>query len=124
MEVFHRVFIGVICGLIGSGMASHKNRGGVTGFFLGFFLWIIGIIIVAVMPAAAPPPPKGMKAIPAAHGAMPSRTCRADEVSADCWRNVNRRLMSVRQFGDSQAVNYWRTHAARFCRGMPNCRDQ
>lgn len=85
MEVFIVVFIGVICGLIGSGMASHKNRGGVTGFFLGFFLWIIGIIIVAVMPAAAPPPPKGMKAIRCPR-CNAEQNVQADEVSADCWQ--------------------------------------
>ena len=40
----------VICGVIGAMIASHKGRSAFGWFFGGFFLGIIGVIIVAVLP--------------------------------------------------------------------------
>ena len=42
------IIVGLICGLISRAIA--KGRGMVGGFWWGFFLWIIGIIVVAVKP--------------------------------------------------------------------------
>ena len=42
------IIVSIICGLICKAIAS--NRGMDGGFWWGFFLWIIGIIVVAVRP--------------------------------------------------------------------------
>lgn len=41
---------GVICGIIAAVIASGKGRNGLGWFFGGFFLGIVGIVIVAVIP--------------------------------------------------------------------------
>lgn len=42
------IIVGVICGLISKAITKSRRMSG--GFWWGFFLWIIGIIIVAVRP--------------------------------------------------------------------------
>ena len=46
--IFIYVIAGLVTGLIGYAVAASKGRGG-FGFFLGFFLSLIGIIIAAVL---------------------------------------------------------------------------
>lgn len=48
MLVFAYIFVGIICGLITNSM--NQNKGYDSGFAWGFFLGIIGIIVVAVRP--------------------------------------------------------------------------
>ncbi len=45
-----KMLIAVICGGIAAMIASHKGRNAAGWFFGGFFLQLIGIIIVAVLP--------------------------------------------------------------------------
>lgn len=46
--VIHLI-IGVVCGVIAAAIASHKGRSVVGWFFAGFFIGIVGIIIVACL---------------------------------------------------------------------------
>lgn len=49
MGIEIHLIAGVICGIIASLIASHKGRSVVGWFFAGFFIGLIGIIIVACM---------------------------------------------------------------------------
>ena len=42
--------LALIMGLLGRYVAKEKNRSGLEGFLFGFFLSILGIIIVALLP--------------------------------------------------------------------------
>ena len=42
------IVISVICGLISKSISNSRGREG--GFWWGFLLWVIGIIVVAVRP--------------------------------------------------------------------------
>jgi type II secretory pathway pseudopilin PulG len=45
-----QLVIGGICGIIAAVIAAHKGRRAVGWFFGGFFIGLVGIIIVAVLP--------------------------------------------------------------------------
>jgi hypothetical protein len=60
-ELFLPLIFGfLICGVISAVIGTSKNRGGVASFCCGFFLGIIGIIVVALLPPGIPPAPAGM----------------------------------------------------------------
>lgn len=48
MGIFFAILVSVVCGFITKSMNQNKGYDG--GFAWGFFLWIIGIIVVAVRP--------------------------------------------------------------------------
>ncbi len=50
MDLVPNLIIMVVCGVISAAIASSKGRSVVGWFFGGFFLGILGIIIVAVLP--------------------------------------------------------------------------
>ena len=54
------VFVLIVSGAISAIIGTSKNRGGVGSFCWGFFLGIIGIIVVALLPPGIPPAPLGM----------------------------------------------------------------
>lgn len=59
MEIFviTALVTGLIFGAICSGMARSRNRGAIRWFFLGFFLGLMGVIILALIGRGT----KGMK---------------------------------------------------------------
>lgn len=61
LEIF--LFGFIICGAISAAVGIGKNRSGLGSFCWGFFLGIIGIIIVAVLPQGIPPAPAGMRSL-------------------------------------------------------------
>lgn len=75
----------VICGLIASGIASSKNRSGVGWFLGGALLNLVGILIVALMPAAPPPPPKGTRRV-YCERCNALQNVPAKESSYECWQ--------------------------------------
>lgn len=55
MEIFLILFISVIFGAICAGIASSKERNAVGWFFVGFFFWLIGLIIILALPSESRP---------------------------------------------------------------------
>ena len=49
-SLFVLVVVGFITGFIGRYVAKEKNRSGSEGFWFGFLLSLIGVIIVALLP--------------------------------------------------------------------------
>ncbi len=49
MEYFIAAVVWVVLGVIGMSMAEKRNRSKTGGFFLGFFLGLIGLCIIALM---------------------------------------------------------------------------
>lgn len=66
-------------------IGTSKNRGGAESFCWGFFLGVIGIIVVAVLPPGIPPAPAGM-------GSVKCVRCNARQnvssgaTSYECWQ--------------------------------------
>lgn len=56
------LIVGAVCGGIAYNMAWKKNRSGLEGFLWGFFLGVIGLVVVALLPAGEPRAPVGMHA--------------------------------------------------------------
>ncbi len=55
MEIVIALIAGVITGFVGSYIAKEKNRSSSEGFWFGFLLSVIGLIIVALMPTRERP---------------------------------------------------------------------
>jgi uncharacterized membrane protein YeaQ/YmgE (transglycosylase-associated protein family) len=49
--LFISIILGVVTGLIGRYVASEKGRSKSEGFWFGFLLSLIGVIIVALLPS-------------------------------------------------------------------------
>jgi hypothetical protein len=47
----------IVCGLLGSWVASQKRRGGGEGCLLGFLFGPFGVLIEAILPTIVEPPP-------------------------------------------------------------------
>lgn len=45
------LFVAILSGVIASMIFSAKGRSGLSGFFLGLFLSVIGVLIAAFLPA-------------------------------------------------------------------------
>ena len=48
--LMYLVIVALIMGFIGTYVSNQKNRSGWEGFLFGFFLSILGVIIVAILP--------------------------------------------------------------------------
>ena len=48
MEILVSIVVWLICAIIGASMAEKRNRSTVSGFFLGLFLGLIGLAIIAI----------------------------------------------------------------------------
>jgi hypothetical protein len=71
--------------VISAVIGTSKNRGGVGSFCWGFFLGVIGIIVVALLPPGIPPAPLGMYSI--ACGRCNARqNIAAKATSYECWQ--------------------------------------
>ena len=57
------LIVGAVCGGIAYNLAWKKNRSGLEGFLWGFFLGVIGLVVVALLPAGEPRAPAGMQAL-------------------------------------------------------------
>ena len=54
--------IGAVCGGVSYNLAWKKNRSGIEGFCWGFFLGLIGLVVVALQAPGEPRAPVGMHA--------------------------------------------------------------
>lgn len=50
------LFVMIVFGCIGAAMATNKRSSGIGGFCLGAFLGVIGLVIIAMLPAPAAAP--------------------------------------------------------------------
>ncbi|MHA7663726.1 hypothetical protein [Mycolicibacterium sp. HS_4_1] len=75
----------VICGLIAEEIGVSKRRSFVGSFAWGFFLGILGIVIVALLPRGVAPPPRGTATVKCTR-------CNAEQniligaTSFECWQ--------------------------------------
>ena len=79
------IFVFVICGFISAAIGTSKNRSGLGSFCWGFFLSIIGIIVVAVLPPGIPPAPLGMRSLTCVRCNARQNVPLAAQ-SYDCWQ--------------------------------------
>lgn len=57
------LIVGAVCGGIAYNLAWKKNRSGIEGFLWGFFLGVIGLVVVALLPSGPPRAPVGTHAL-------------------------------------------------------------
>jgi hypothetical protein len=65
--------IWLVCGGIGSYVAGEKRRSGAEGFWLGFLLGPLGILIEAMLPTITPKPVAKKRAIRRSSGWQPPK---------------------------------------------------
>lgn len=54
--MFLILFVMIVFGCIGATMASNRHNSGIGGFCLGALLGVIGLVIIAMIPAPAAAP--------------------------------------------------------------------
>jgi hypothetical protein len=77
--------VGAICGGISYNLAWKKNRSGLEGFCWGFCLGVIGLVVVALLPAGEPRAPVGMQAF-ACPRCNANQNIPSSVPTFECWQ--------------------------------------
>jgi hypothetical protein len=79
------IVVSAVCGAIGYNMAWRKNRPGVEGLLWGALLGVIGVIVVALLPAGPPRAPAGANALACPRCNAPQNVPKGVP-TFECWQ--------------------------------------
>lgn len=79
------IIAAVICGIVSEEIGVYKRRSFWGSFSWGFFLGLIGIIIVAVLPRGDDPAPAGMVAVKCSR-CNAKQNIQPHATSFECWQ--------------------------------------